>query len=145
MVQVTSNCNVPYLVREIHQICKQLSRVMHRRQIGLLHGELLLNDWRNDRLCQRLCVLLLHQNFNIIAVYVRRGGVVLLVFVENYGVRWALVDFHKLLVVHLDIFGLVIVEDVGVRRLAVRLDFFIRLGFPNKVTESVASQSRKYV
>jgi hypothetical protein len=84
----------------------------------------------------------LYQNFNIIAIDVCCGGVVLLVFVEDYGVRWALVDFHKLLIVHLGILGLV-VEDIGIRRLAVRLDFFIGLGLPNKVTKPVKSQSRK--
>lgn len=108
---------------------------MNGRQVCLLHGKLLLYHWRNDWLRQRLCVLLLHQNFNIVAVHVSRGRVVLLVFVKNYGIRWALINFHELLVARFDILGLVIVEDIGVRRLAVRLDFFVGLGLPNEVTK----------
>jgi hypothetical protein len=133
-MQVSGNRNIPYLVREVHQIRQKLSRVVHWRQIGLLYGELFLHHWRDDGLRKRLCIFLLYEHFDIGTVHVGRGGVVLFVFVKDDSIRRSIVHFHQLLVVRLDLF-LLIVEDVGVSGLAICLYIFVGLGLANEITE----------
>ena len=104
-------------------------------QVCLLNGKLLLHHRRDNRLRQRLRVFFMHQHLDIWAVYVGRGRVVLLVFVEDYGVGWAFVHLHQLLVV-----GISLVVVVGC--LAGALDIVVGLGLADEISKPGTSQSR---
>lgn len=110
-------------------------------QVCLLNGKLLLHHRRDNRLRQRLRVFFMHQHLDIWAVYVGRGRVVLLVFVEDYGVGWAFVHLHQLLVVGISLV-VVVVEDIGVGCLAGALDIVVGLGLADEISKPGTSQSR---
>jgi hypothetical protein len=83
----------------------------------------------------------MHQHLDIWAVYVGRGRVVLLVFVEDYGVGWAFVHLHQLLVVGISLV-VVVVEDIGIGCLASALDIVVGLGLADEISKPGTSQSR---
>jgi hypothetical protein len=83
----------------------------------------------------------MHQHLDIWAVYVGRGRVVLLVFVEDYGVGWAFVHLHQLLVVGISLV-FVVVEDIGIGCLAGALDIVVGLGLADEISKPGTSQSR---
>ena len=108
-----------------------------------MNGKLLLHHGRDNRLRQRLRVFFMHQHLDIWAVYVGRGRIVLLVFVEDYGVGWAFVHLHQLLVVGIRLVVIVVVEDIGVGCLAGALDIVVGLGLADEISKPGTRQSRR--
>lgn len=79
MVEVASQCDVSYLIGEIHQICHELAVVENGRQIGLFDGELLCLNRGNNGLRKRLRILFFDTSLNILAINLLGGRVVLFV------------------------------------------------------------------
>jgi len=74
------------LTRVIHQVGHKISSKEDGRQIILLDNKLLLHDGLDDGLSERLGILLLYEGFDIGAIDLLGGWVVLLVFVKDHGI-----------------------------------------------------------
>jgi hypothetical protein len=91
VVKVASEGDVARLVGEAHEIGHEAAVEEDGRKIGLLDVELLLHDRGDDRLRKKLLILLSDEDLDIFAVDLLCGGIVLLVFVQDDCVRWAVV------------------------------------------------------
>ena len=87
VVQVAHDRHVPHHLGELHQLHHERAVKPRVRQPLLLHGKAPHLFRLHNRLAQRLCVLLLHERLDVLAVHLRRGRIVHLVLVQHHGVR----------------------------------------------------------
>ena len=86
VVQMANDCNISDKLWErghIEEKCLIKSCLWH---VFLLHDPFPGLDRSDDRLRKRLCVFLLDESLDILAIHVGRRWVILFVFVEDYSV-----------------------------------------------------------
>lgn len=83
MMQMTREYHVPDLLWVVKKICHEFARIEDGWQVGFLHCKLLLLNGRYNGLREWLRILLLNQSLYLLAVYLLRSGIILLVFMEN--------------------------------------------------------------
>lgn len=90
MVQVASQCNISYLLGEIHQVCHKFAIKKDGGQICLFDGEFLLLDGSDDGLGKRLRIFFFYSGLDVGTIGLFGGRIVLFVFVEDDCIRWAI-------------------------------------------------------